>query len=33
MAALLAATALTLAANILADLVYTWLDPRVRYER
>jgi len=32
MAALLAATALTLAANILADLVYVQLDPRVRYD-
>lgn len=32
MAALLLATALTLAANILADLVYVWLDPRVRYD-
>ena len=32
MAALLAATALTLAANVLADLVYARLDPRVRYD-
>jgi peptide/nickel transport system permease protein len=32
MAALLAATALTLAANILADLLYVQLDPRVRYD-
>jgi len=32
MAALLAATALTLAANILADMVYVQLDPRVRYD-
>ncbi len=32
MAALLLATALTLACNILADAVYAWLDPRVRYD-
>ncbi len=32
MAALLMATALTLACNILADAVYAWLDPRVRYD-
>lgn len=31
MAALLLATALTLACNILADVAYGWLDPRIRY--
>ncbi|TVQ37234.1 MAG: ABC transporter permease [Geminicoccaceae bacterium] len=32
MAALLLATGLTLTCNILADAVYSWLDPRVRYD-
>ena len=32
MAALLLATAVTLASNILADVAYAWLDPRVRYD-
>jgi peptide/nickel transport system permease protein len=31
LAALLLATAVTLAANLAADLAYAWLDPRVRY--
>jgi peptide/nickel transport system permease protein len=29
---LLFATALTLLANLLADLAYAWLDPRISYE-
>jgi peptide/nickel transport system permease protein len=28
---LMIATALVLACNLLADLAYAWLDPRVRY--
>ncbi len=31
MAALLLATALTLICNVLADVAYGWLDPRIRY--
>jgi peptide/nickel transport system permease protein len=30
LAGLLIATALTLAANLAADLLYAWLDPRIR---
>ncbi|MEO1092248.1 MAG: ABC transporter permease [Pseudomonadota bacterium] len=32
MAVLMMATALTLACNVLADAVYGWLDPRVRFD-
>ncbi len=30
--ALMLATAMTLVGSLLADLIYTWLDPRIRYE-
>ncbi|MDX1604926.1 MAG: ABC transporter permease [Candidatus Competibacterales bacterium] len=33
LAALLLATAVTLAGNLLADLLYGWLDPRIRYRQ
>ena len=32
LAGLMLAAALTLAANLLADLVYAWLDPRISYQ-
>jgi peptide/nickel transport system permease protein len=31
MVGLLLATAVTLAGSLLADLLYLWLDPRIRY--